>query len=222
MKTRVTSKGQAMSGAAFRRAGGNGSGTAYWWLKRRGGDFVRIPKVEGRESFDLELEIPAGEYVLGTGRGRDGIRVDVSVKQGIKPEIKALVDSVALKGREDEKSRPGVGIKRAIMRLDRLIRDGEESSQAAYLEPSVAYAKTVRAALTKERSAPVSATASTAKTQVAKSAAAIRATIKKEPRGRTARAVAGLPPLKPKKDAKRPLSRRTTLGTICDKLHRKS
>lgn len=66
---------------------------------------------------------------------------------------------------------------------------------------------------------PVAAVAKEGKKESEKAAQALKKQApRKEPRGKTARAVAGLPPLKPKKVSDKPLSRRSTLGTLCERV----
>ena len=85
MKVRVKSNAR-MSNRGFHRNGGKRSGAAYWWLRGPQG-FVNIPRVRGDEYFDAELDLPAGEYVLGTGRGRDAIRIKLVVREDGTVEV---------------------------------------------------------------------------------------------------------------------------------------
>lgn len=78
---------------------------------------------------------------------------------------------------------------------------------------------------TPEKASPVAAIAEAGKEAKEKSAKAVKAVApaapsqRKEPRGKTARAVAGLPPLKSKRaGSTKPLSRRSTLGTLCERV----
>jgi hypothetical protein len=68
-----------LSNSAFHRSGGNGSGSARWWLRGASG-FVTVPSVRGDSWFDEELDLGPGVYVLGTGRGRDAIRETIVVE----------------------------------------------------------------------------------------------------------------------------------------------
>lgn len=150
---RVKSDGQSLTGAAFRRAGGKDSGAAHWWLRRDDGEFVSIPRVEGRRVFDEQMELEPGAHVLGTGRGSDAIRVKIEVAAPKKVE-----------GGPSALSKVAADNRKAAEKLESVVRR------------------------------------------------------RAEPRGRTARAVAGLPPLVRKSKAERPLSRRSTLGTLCTRL----
>lgn len=70
-----------LSNRGFHRSGGNSSGAAQWWL--RGADFIDIPRTRGDSRLsDITLELEDGSYTLGTGRGRDAIRLTFSVRDG--------------------------------------------------------------------------------------------------------------------------------------------
>ena len=79
MKVRIKSD-RRLSNRGFHRCGGSRSGAAHWWLRGEYG-FVQLPKVRGDEYFDMEVDLAPGEYVLGTGRGRDAIRVRFVVRE---------------------------------------------------------------------------------------------------------------------------------------------
>jgi hypothetical protein len=52
----------------------------YWWLRGPEG-FVEIGKHRGDRRLDIEVELPAGEYVLGCGPGgKHGVREAIVVK----------------------------------------------------------------------------------------------------------------------------------------------
>lgn len=65
--------GDRLSNSGFRRCGGPGSGSARWWVRGERG-FADIPSVRGDERFDEMMDLEAGDYMLGTGRGKDAIR----------------------------------------------------------------------------------------------------------------------------------------------------
>jgi hypothetical protein len=55
-------------------------GQAHWWL-RKDSDFIRLPKrVRGDEPLDLVVQLEPGEYILGVGPARGGVREDIEVK----------------------------------------------------------------------------------------------------------------------------------------------
>lgn len=63
-------------------AGYHRSGKSRWWLRSTAtstGGFVRIPDVRGDEVFEATIDLAPGEYVLGTGKGRDAIRDTIVV-----------------------------------------------------------------------------------------------------------------------------------------------
>lgn len=72
-QTRVASSDR-LSNSGFQRSGGKNSRRSHWWLLGPDGNFVDIPKKRGDERFDVEIDLPPGEYVLGTGIGGDAIR----------------------------------------------------------------------------------------------------------------------------------------------------
>ena len=55
-------------------------GQAHWWLRKES-DFIRLPKrVRGDEALDLVVQLEPGDYVLGVGPARGGVREDIEVK----------------------------------------------------------------------------------------------------------------------------------------------
>lgn len=84
MKITISSDGQRMSNGGFHRVGGLGAagrdhGPHMWWLRGPGG-FVDVASVRGDYVFEAEIDLEPGRYVLGTGRGRDRIRVEITVE----------------------------------------------------------------------------------------------------------------------------------------------
>jgi hypothetical protein len=52
----------------------------YWWLHGPQG-FVDIGEHRGDRQLDVEVELPVGEYTLGTGpAGKHGIRENIEVE----------------------------------------------------------------------------------------------------------------------------------------------
>ncbi len=69
-----------LSPAGYRRAGGRRAGAAHWWLRHASGAFHALrERVAGHRRFCQTVSLPAGSYVLGTGRGADEIRWRVVV-----------------------------------------------------------------------------------------------------------------------------------------------
>lgn len=93
-------------------------------------------------------------------------------------------------------------------------------SRASELVGKLTYLQKRRKGETPKREDPLASVAKEGKKASEKASQALKKQApRKEPRGKTARAVAGLPPLKPKKTSTdKPLSRRSTLGTLCERV----
>lgn len=70
-----------MSNGGYHRAG-----KPNWWLRGPSG-FVVVPSVRGDERFDEELDLSPGRYVLGVGRGSDGVRHEFQVMEEENQEV---------------------------------------------------------------------------------------------------------------------------------------
>ena len=58
------------------------SNKKYWWIKNNFGSqatFIEIEQVEGNKVFKMELELYKGNYTIGCGTYKNGIRKDFRV-----------------------------------------------------------------------------------------------------------------------------------------------
>jgi len=78
MKVRIETLDR-MSNRGFHRCGGHSSGAARWWIRGDGGfadlSHVYVGDLRGDRYLQIELDLEPGDYVVGTGRGRDSIRL---------------------------------------------------------------------------------------------------------------------------------------------------
>lgn len=87
MRVEVRSQ-RHMTHEEYLACGGQGSGTAHWWLLRVSGSFVRLPyDVRGDQPFEMVLDLqPGSVYVLGVGRSlRQTVVVDAADHESDKP-----------------------------------------------------------------------------------------------------------------------------------------
>jgi hypothetical protein len=60
------------------------SNKKYWWIKKNNDfhniKFIEISKIEGNKKFKMELELESGNYTIGCGTSKNGIKKDFSVK----------------------------------------------------------------------------------------------------------------------------------------------
>ena len=58
------------------------SNKKYWWIKNNWSSqatFIEIGQVEGNKQFKMNLELPKGNYTIGCGTYKNGIRKDFRV-----------------------------------------------------------------------------------------------------------------------------------------------
>ncbi len=80
-----------LSPAAYRRAGGRRAGAAHWWLRHPSGTFHALgERVRGDRRFRMEVRVPPGTFVLGTGKGLDEIRLRVIVTEQGEAVVRPL------------------------------------------------------------------------------------------------------------------------------------
>jgi len=69
------------------------SNKKYWWIKKNNSSsfvnlninfhdvkFMEIEKIEGSKTFKMELELETGNYTIGCGTSKNGIKKDFCVK----------------------------------------------------------------------------------------------------------------------------------------------
>ena len=58
------------------------SNKKYWWIKNNDGSqatFIEIAQVEGNKAFKMDIELSKGNYTIGCGTYKNGIRKDFRV-----------------------------------------------------------------------------------------------------------------------------------------------
>ena len=58
------------------------SNKKYWWIKKNFSsfvEFIQIEQIEGNNKFKMDLELERGNYTIGCGTYKNGIRKDFRV-----------------------------------------------------------------------------------------------------------------------------------------------